>query len=355
MLPIAVVDLYTSAIWTERYCDVGDFELYMPLDNNYVAYMEIGNYLMIADSDRAMIIDSVQVESSLETGERTLCYKGETLESILKRRIVWGSVNFENKKPEYIIKTLILDNAVHPSNPARTIVNLLYSERWDSATTAYINSLDPIDYQFNGENLYDAVKTICEKAKLGFKIVFNDAGKFVFSLYYGIDRTMEQAGRDAVVFSPEFETLISSRYIDDISNYRNVALVAGERNNDTTTYATTYIGDSEPSDLDRREMYVSASDVKSEENGQSVSPVTYQKMLRERGQSELNDVAVTSVFDGEAETSIGPQFNREYFLGDFVSVINELGFGASAQITEYIRSYDAKGYSAYPTFVMQTQ
>lgn len=350
--PIAVVDLYTSAIWTERYADVGDFELYLPLNSEYLSYLAIDNYVTIRDSDRAMIIESMQVESRLDSGERIALYKGSSLESILKRRIIWNQTTLQGNI-NTVIQTLLNQNAISPSNSAREIPNLIYRGAIDRDTMNYIGSIGTIECQFMGETLFDAIKAICDKANLGFKIVFGNHGTLFFYLYYGTDRTVGQAVRDAIVFSPEYDTLISSRYLQNYTQYRNVALVEGEElENQPRKRESVYISSAEPSGLDRRELYVDAGDVRSEDDGQQISDSDYRKLLQYKGVLSLQENSVASVFDGEVETNIGPQYNRDYFLGDFVSTKNEFGLGTVAQITEYIRSYDAGGYSAYPSFVM---
>lgn len=356
--PVAVVDLYSSAIWAERYSDAGEFELYLPLDSNYLDFLAVGNYLTIKDSDRAMIIESMQLESKLDSGEKVVLFKGGSLESILKRRIIWTQTSLTGNIVS-VVESILNTNVISPGTGGvgrvspRAIPNFIFGGAVDSDTTAYLQSVGTIECQFNGETVFDAIKSICDQVNLGFKIVFNDAGKFVFYLYYGTNRTLSQAVRDAIVFSPEYDTLISSRYLQDFTPYRNVALVEGEeKENEPRKREIVYAGSTEPSGLDRRELYVSASDIHSEEDGQTLSDSEYRNLLRYKGYLELQENKVTTAFDGEVETSIGPQFNRDYFLGDFVSTMNEFGLGSVAQITEYIRSYDAKGYSAYPSFVM---
>lgn len=346
VLPIAVVDLYSSFLWSERYIGTGDFILKVPLDSNYLDYLAIGNYLTLADSDRAMIIQQMEISSAIDTGKRTVVYKGETLEVILKRRIVWGIEKYQGRV-ESVIRTLLNKNAINPANTARKIPNLVYIGPADSVTTAYLASLDPIAGQFEGENLFDAIKSLCEQANLGFKITFNNAGKFEFRLYYGTDRSIQQTARDPIVFSPEYDTLVNSRYVHSVTDYKNVALVAGESQNDTVIYGSAHLEDSEPTGLSRREMYVSASDMKSEDFG-----AQYTTALQYRGLLELQDNSTTGVFDGEVDTVLGPKFGSDYYLGDFVYTVNEYGLGSVAQVTEYIRSHDENGYSAYPTFVM---
>ena len=359
--PVAVIDLYTSAIWAERYCDTGDFELYMPLNSIYLEYLAIGNYLTLKDADnpeseKAMIIESMQLESRLDTGEKIVLYKGSSLESILKRRVIPTETTLSGTI-DVVVHTLLDQNVIFPNNPnsKRKISKFVWGGCLDATTTDYIRSLGEIECQFTGDVLFDAVKSICEKVNLGFKVIFNDVGEFVFYLYYGVDRTINQAERDAVVFSPEYDTLISSRYLNDFSSYRNLAYVTGEENEGSRTQTTAYFEEEEPSGLNRRELYVDANDIRSEYDGEQLTHNEYVNLLKYRGYSELQENYTTTAFDGEIETSIGPKYGKGYFLGDFVSAVNEYGLGSVAQIVEYIRSYDVNGYSAYPSFVMINQ
>ena len=178
--PIAVVDLYSSAIWAERYSDVGEFELYMPLNSNYLDFLAVGNYLTIKDSDRAMIIESMQLESKLNSGEKIVLFKGRSLESILKRRIIWTQTSLTGNIVS-VVQSILNTNVIHPTVSVnervspRTIPNFIFGGAADSDTTAYLQSVGTIECQFNGETVFDAIKSICEQVNLGFKIIFNDA------------------------------------------------------------------------------------------------------------------------------------------------------------------------------------
>lgn len=355
--PIAVIDLYASAIWTERYSDTGDFTLIMPVNSEYLDYLAIDNYLTLPGSDRAMIIEAMELVSEVSTGKKVVSYTGTSLESILKRRIVWSQTTITGDLIA-IIRQLLNENLIFPEESqagrnSRKISDFIFPEVTDSVMLALVSAIGTIKCQFTGDTLFDAIKDLCDPYNIGFKVCFNDAGQFVFSLYYGTDRSSNQSERDPVVFSPEYDTLISSRYVANFTDYKNVTLVLGEDAGANRKRAIVYSGSSEPRGLDRRELYTDARDLQSErENGTTMTDAEYTQVLQNRGYSKLNEHSISAAFDGEVETSIGPQFNRDYFLGDFVSAINEYGLGSIAQITEYVRSYDENGYSAYPTFVM---
>lgn len=357
--PVAILDEYSSAIWTERFTDCGDFEIEIPATAQFLAYMSVGNLLTLDGSDTVMIVESLSLKS--EGKAATLKVKGRSIDSILERRVVWGQANLSG----YIgpqLNTLIQNNMIDPKKPNPNNPSTLISapERkisgWYFVVPSQHTELgqNQIDVQFTGDSLRDAIKSVCEVVGAGIRVVRRN-GRFEIELYTGNDRTISQFNFEPVIFSPEYDTLVSSEYYQDYQNYKNVALVMGEDSGVDRKRETVYYENAEPSGLERRELYVDAHDLQSEmDDGQTMSDSDYRARLIYRGLSKLLDKenAVSTSFDGEIETKIGPEYGTDFFLGDKVSTLNEYGFGSTAQITEYIRSFDTNGYSEYPTFTM---
>ena len=59
--PVYIVDTYESMIWTDRYYECGDFELYTKLSDDIQKYAIPGNYLRISDSEHIMLIESIHI------------------------------------------------------------------------------------------------------------------------------------------------------------------------------------------------------------------------------------------------------------------------------------------------------
>ena len=67
---IAIIDSYVSLIWTRRYWDVGDCELYVTAKTD-ISYQN-GMYLQKADDlDDIMRIDSIRLTEDSENGAET--------------------------------------------------------------------------------------------------------------------------------------------------------------------------------------------------------------------------------------------------------------------------------------------
>ena len=86
---VSIIDTYESFIWTDRYCEYGDFELYTMMTNTVLGFIKQDYYVMNRDSEHVMIIEKIQITSDAENGNH-VTVTGRSLESILNRRIVWG-------------------------------------------------------------------------------------------------------------------------------------------------------------------------------------------------------------------------------------------------------------------------
>ena len=92
---IKIIDNIESIIWTERYFHEGDFELYTPFDISLLEWLKEDYYLMIPESKRIMIIDTIGIKTDPESGDK-LIVKGLSLESVLRRRVMLAQWSFED-------------------------------------------------------------------------------------------------------------------------------------------------------------------------------------------------------------------------------------------------------------------
>lgn len=339
---IFVLDSYNSLIWTDRYNSYGDFEIYTNMNISLLEYLKQDYYIRRDDSEHVMIIEKILIKSDVEEGDK-LTISGRSLESILDRRIIWGQKTVTGNLQD-AIETLLNENIISPSKPERKIDNFIFEESTDETITSLT-----IDAQYVGDNLYDVIKKICEERSIGFKITLNDNNQFVFKLYSGVDRSYEQTDNPYVVFSPSFDNLLSTNYMESKSSYKNVSLVGGEGEGSARKF--TAVGNS--SGMDRRELFSDASSISSEqEDGTTLSDAEYTYLLRQKGNEDLAENAVVVSMEGEAETQIMFRYGEDFYNGDIVQVIDAYGHDVRARVYEIVTSEDESGFSVYPTFTM---
>lgn len=342
---ISIVDTYESFIWTDRYYKYGDFELYAAMREGILDFIRQDYYLQSRDSDHVMIIEKLLISSDVEDGNH-ITITGRSLESILDRRIIWGqktlSGNLQNG-----IKTLLNESIISPSDKNRKIDNFVFEASDDPAITKLT-----IEAQYTGDNLYDVIQKICEERSIGFKVTLNDKKQFVFKLYAGTNRSYDQTEVPYVVFSPNFENIINSNYVESKSSLKNITLVGGEGEGAARKYTTVGSG----SGLNRRELFTDARDISSDiGNGNVLTDAEYTAQLKQRGNEKLAENTDITSFEGQVETTVMFRYGEDFFNGDVVQIANEYGHETTARILEIVISENEEGTSVYPTFKTITE
>lgn len=255
---VAVVEAYRSFIWTDRYTDVGDFELYVPASAPYLDKIRNDFYLACSetvkgDIQRLMIVEKIEYKTDLEDGNSVLI-TGRSLESILDRRIIWkddGSITEINRSTIHAkipsigdstwendttspfplqngIQYLLDMNIINPSNSNRQIEFLTFV----NSTDPRITKLEIRPCSYRGDNLYDIIRAMCDMNEISFKIDFDTSNPlnpvFVFSLYKGINHLSSQSENGYICFSTEFDNLLSSDNALDMSTYKTMAYFIGK-------------------------------------------------------------------------------------------------------------------------------
>ena len=336
---IGPIDAFESFIWTDRYCGAGDFEVYTLVDLTMLDNAKQDYYIWTSESEHLMIIDEVIITSDVESGNH-FTIRGESLEAILGRRIIWQQTILSGSFQDGI-QQLLNDNIINPTDPDRRMDNFIFEPSVDPAITSLT-----LAAQFTGRNLYDVVKQLCDERGLGFKIVLNDNDQFVFSLYCGVDRSYAQENNPYVIFAPYFENIINSNYLETNRVLKTVALVAGE--GEGIDRRTTTVGGG--NGLARRELYVDARDIQSRTDDGTLDDPSYYALLTQRGNERLNELRFVKTFEGDVDTTSMFVYGRDFFMGDIVQLANEWGIEASARIMEVIISHDRSGISIVPTF-----
>lgn len=364
---VSLCDMFSSLIWTERYSGYGDFELYLPASMANINMFPRGFYLWLIEPpvldkngrkietrNDVMIIEKTELSTDIEDGDQ-LVISGRSLEALLLRRVIPKKVKYESTDPREIIKIILNENIVKPSESARKIPN--FKIAIDSSQQP--DPKDKRSYEFDGDYVYDAIKTICDDYDWGFSLDLKSddhwkTSYFVFSIVYGTDRSYEQTDNPYMVFSPKFDNLISSDTIEDDTEFFNSAYVASseETKDNKTRRLIKYVANNTGrSGWDIRETFYTNSDAKLNDGNNNPRPDSdIYPELEKYGKDELKSQKSNDSFNAEIALLESVQYHRDYDIGDIIQFDNAYGVNKTARITEYVRNEDDNGYREYPTF-----
>lgn len=372
---LCILDAFDSFLWTDRYNEPGDFELYFPVDPEITPYAVEDNYIWQKNSDRLMVVEAINITTDAETGPH-MTLSGRSLECLLERRIVAYRTIINGNLQDGIEK-LLNENVINPSDTVRKIPGVRFIRNDDPRVTALTCELNLL-----GEYVLDVIQDQCQLNDLGFKMTYSEEEQsFDFRLYYGEDRSYQQEKNPWVVFSPGFDNLLSSNYLKTSRNLRTAAVIGGDANYEYGQEVVDADGKPELTGVARREMYVDGSSVelpnptvneesirerlekkrKTEEEIQAAidaakaealeqTTAEYRKQLEQLGLEELSKTYITEAFEGEIDGIRQYKYGVDFFIGDVVQVLDEYGREASSRITEVVRSHDLSGEVMTPTF-----
>ena len=347
----AVCDSFSSLLWDIEYYQCGSFEVYIAANPENLSIFQTGRIVgRDDDSQHFGIIESVQIDTDAENGDY-LTVRGRFLMCLLERRIIHPTYNVTAQKSySDIIREVVTQNTMLSDNRRIPGLSLgtVSGACWEQTTTL----------QISYANLMEWVYTICEKiggtANIRLVKDIGETYKMVLDLAEGTDRSLLQEDNPHIIFSDAYSNLLSFSYASDTAITRNFAYIYGHGEG-AERKSTTYCVDTEPTYLDRYELYVDADDISETEQveGETV-PIPeeqYIALLKTRGSEKLVDPKTASESE-IAANSTQYVYNRDYFVGDYVTVEHKR-FGMiqpKIQLIGMIEAFDQNGRSLTPTF-----
>lgn len=350
---VGILDNYNSAIFTKRYWECGDFELYIKANKKSLELLKPNYFVKYANDTYIYVIESIQLSTNQEDGD-FLTIKGRSAESILDRRILYNHRAVSNKIGGFMVTyptgSLIwtvedcirnaLEMTIAPINPTEQGYLYDWYGNFVLGKRQGFTEIMP-QTQLTGVNLYDFVTEQCKKNNYGMRVHLNDNKNFEFNLYRGRDCSYNQKDNPYLIFSTEFGNLLNTNYIFNNTNFKSHIITAGEGDGDNRLWIERYRKDtSHFSNINRREVFLDNKSVSSDE------VENYIGLLNDTAEMEIIKYNAVEELDGEVTSIKG----MEYQLGDIVQITNEYGLSATAKILEIIECENETGYSIIPTF-----
>lgn len=335
---IGIIDTFEELEVEQHYTKHS--ELYLQVEGTQEnARLLIGDDIRILvrsdDLNRGYIISVLDYEDSSKLNIDIIAM---SMSIMMNWRTVEGQQRFSGNI-EDVIKGFVNANCINPTNPKRKIPGLVLGANTGIDITT--------DEAFVGKELDVLLWELCEKHEVSFEILLDHENKqFVFVTYQGVDRSAIQSERSRVIFAKSFDNVVKQNYMDDISNLKTTAYIAGEGENIERVVAL--IGD-EHEGFYRREVYFDARDLQSNynENGDEVTiPADeYMELLEKRGENRLVDYQHIRTFTSDIDFYTQFKYREHYFLGDRVSNRNdELGIINHARVVSVYETFNKDGY-----------
>jgi hypothetical protein len=322
-----IIDAYESAIWTEYYNGVGDFEIKGPLNDQLLGLISDAVYVFNTVTTTFMVIEKVAISYEKEKGAY-LTITGRSGVSILDRRIFLKANTIQSASDQLISQILcdkisesfsLTDNTSHRYWGRLQLVDATTTNR------AKLTANVPLEFSL-GANLLTVVNDLCVANKLGYKFTFDVVTRIVKCVFYeGLDRTT--TGEEQVVFSDLYDNLISSKEQITSASMRNAALVVGNAEDPITKLPRLpqIVEDASKTGIDRRELYLKIDQQDIKYNSAGVEcPMTVEEYVAKLVTAGTQTLANPGYglyrdYEGEILETRNFMFGTDFNLGDIVA------------------------------------
>lgn len=327
---IRPVSVFRTLIWIRRYTKLGAFELYTSPD--LLPLLMQGEYLYRNDADELGVIKEAFYKQSKD-GKVEAYAKGYFAERLLEDRVI-DKTTMLTGTTENVMRDLVDMFAINPSNRNRVIEHL---------SLGNVHGLgSQINSQITGGSLSDELYSLGNAENISHRVRYNYlTNDLKFEVWKGKDRRTTQTENSWAVFSDSFDNIRDTTYKRESNSYKNVAFVAGEEREDGTRVIAE-VDIRKSSDEKRRELYVDARDIQSEdEDGNIISEDEYNLLLQQRGLEKLAEYKMVESVTSDVDPSANLVYKKDYDLGDYCEYVNsKIGITTDQIITEITETYE---------------
>lgn len=359
--PIDVVDQFVSIIWTERFSEMGDFELVTLSTSANRKRFVFNTLISITESKRLMQVETIETTIDAEKGA-VLKIKGREIVSLLDARTALRLISGEilpswhlvGWTPGDLMRLMFSMICVTGELSVDDIIPFFQDGETLYPPGTIPEPADEIEWVQKPASLYVALKAIGDPYDLGFRLYKDpDAPKLYFDVYAGSDRTSVQTTLPAVIFSSDMTNLQNTNEFSDNSKHYNVIRVLYPHKDVSDNDVVTSVVVTDPELLlsnngfERKVKILTITAIPDE-----VTDIP--AFLTQAGNDELMKSRPTGVFDGEIDQNSDFVYERDYYLGDLVEVRGDNGAAGYMRVVEQIFKEDVTGQSSFPSLITKT-
>lgn len=339
---LGTIDVYQKVEFKTNYRDHNKLDLTVDATAENIDWLiKQGDDIFLTkagDYTQGYLVESFKYTDETNTSIDVYC---KSLSSMLSWRQIDGQQTFRGNV-EDVLRSFVNTNAINPTNIKRKITNLVLGPLSGINITT--------EESYANKVLDESLWEICIKYDISYDILLDIKNKqFQFVVWQGTDRSTEQSDHDAIIFAKEFDNVLSQNYTDDKSNFKNTVIIAGEGEGTTRTYLV--VGD-ENSGRHRREMFVDARDLQSDNNDETtMTQAQYEALLRERAKSKQAENQRVQAYESDIEYNSQFKFGIDYFIGDKVTNRNdEIGIVLHTRVVTATETFNQDGYDLKTEF-----
>lgn len=317
-----IVDYASEVLWTKKYYDVGGCVFKIPASEDALNFwLYEARYITRDDDDMVCMVTKITLAQSIDTGTDELTITCLSISHILSQRQVWEQFNF-NYSADICMRFLVQQNFINTTEERKiTYIKL-------GALTEFGPTI--LKQVAEESNVLISVQEIALAYSIGFKFIMDENKDFIFTLYQGTNRSINQIEVDPIEFSPEQHNLKSFTFELDRSEEKNVAIVVGE--GEGLNRKKVVVG--ETSGINRKELFIDGSSASSNEG----AITDYNEILKETGRDILSEHATTNYFNFEVDAN-SYRYREDFDLGDIITIKADYGLSIDAKIVEVIESW----------------
>lgn len=320
---LGAVEKFQSLIWARRYNEVGQCEIALAATTDNISMFTNGYYIIRTDDQMVCRVQKLEIQTKAD-GANTLIITGQDVAGLLFQRIMRGVRALSGNVRTFIIQRLTdecISDSVYTDSSDRYFTKangqtlLEFSDPEDSFPEVHTDTM-------NCANLGEKIQQYCKAFFWGYSVTWDRTNsKLCFNLYKGKDRS------NSVLFSPRFDNLSSSKYVNDLSKQGNVAVVSY-----IEPYAGYYVtGDYGTADtsIDRYEFYVSGNRTPRQYKFSEVETMFPGGSVSVSGKQYLNNVQV-QIFTAAQKAQLLDEYSGtiqtidgvEYFVANNLPIAN---------------------------------
>ena len=312
------IDEFTSAVWKEKYYEVGNDTIHLPKKFSQVARSAeyIRTDFNSSGECKCGRVDTVKIS----TGDDGECeVRGVLLEGLLSNCLVYRRGEVSGSVSECALGVLEDNMRSMPFEIDAENSDVISDEcvltwEWDLLSDWLYGVLRPYGASYE-------VKLHAGDEKPKFRIV------------KGEDKSL------SAVFSTSYGNIISLEYAKETGKHYNFAFIEG---GDGSISVVSKFS------VDRREVYKSAKEISPDKYD---TDEDYRKALRQKGEEEIARYPVSITLAIEAAEGVPPYYGEDYALGDICGVSDgELGIKTVLRLTSVDTVCEGGRVTVYPYF-----